>query len=220
MKTKTFFFCTTLLANIQNSHALDSEEFQAKREEAIEQKIQDKGITDKRIVEAFKAVPLEEFIDDVNSDLLDSGEPIPIEHGQFVFTFPIYANMLVLARVAPEDRILNLGTGSGYFSAVLSKLGKDIYTLEMIEPLAVKAKKKLADLGYINVHVEQGEGMLGMKEKAPFDKIFITFPIEDLSQPLVDQLKQGGRIIMLEPGTEDKVVGYMKSDQGLIQIQP
>ena len=220
MTTKIIYFIAALTLTVQTTKAEPSGASREEVEAMIEGKIQDKGISNEKIIDALKSVPLEEFTNDFQYDQLFAGESMPIDFGQFVFAPHMYADMLTHANVQPDDRILDLGKGTGYFAAVLAVLCKEVYTMETIEPLAEQAKQRLSGMGYSNVYVEHGDGMLGMQGKAPFDKIFITFPVDKVPQNLVDQLKQGGRVVMLQPGADDKIVGYIKSDQGLIQIQP
>ena len=177
----------------QTSTAAD---FAAQRQRMVEQQLKPRGITDERVIAAMAKVPREEFIPlDARSDAYEDG-PLPIGHGQTISQPYIVAFMTEQLRLTPGDRILEIGSGSGYQAAILAELVSDVYTIEIVEPLAKTAEAALQRLGYKNVHVRLGDGYKGWPEEAPFDAVIVTCAPEKVPQPLVDQLRDGGRIVI------------------------
>lgn len=206
----------TFLSSI-SLKAETSDQFQAQRDEMVKRELIDKGINDQRVIEVMKTLPLDQFVPKGSQVAVYKGQPISIGHGQMNVAPHVIALMIQNAKVSPQDKILDIGTGSGYFAAVLGKLAKDVYTIDIVRPLAKEAKARLKELGYTNVHVKKGDGLLGMEKYAPFDKIFITFSIDQVPQPLIQQLKSGGRLVMLKSGSESEVITYTKTDKGLVE---
>jgi protein-L-isoaspartate(D-aspartate) O-methyltransferase len=122
--------------------------------------------------------------------------PLPIGHGQTISQPFIVAFMTEALKPAPADKVLEIGTGSGYQAAVLAELVAQVYTIEIVKPLGERAREDLARLGYANVHVRVGDGYEGWPENAPFDAIIVTCSPEQVPQPLVDQLREGGRMVI------------------------
>jgi protein-L-isoaspartate(D-aspartate) O-methyltransferase len=141
-------------------------------------------------------VPREEFIPvDVRADAYEDG-PLPIGYDQTISQPYIVAFMTEQLRPKPSDRILEIGSGSGYQAAILAELVGDVYTIDIVEPLTKTAEATLQRLGYNNVHIKVGDGYKGWPEAAPFDAIIVTCAPEKVPQPLVDQLKDGGRMVI------------------------
>jgi len=140
-----------------------------------------------------------------------SDSPLPIGEGQTISQPYIVALMSELLEVAPGMKVLEIGTGSGYQAAVLAKLGADVHTVERIPRLCASARERLLSLGLFNVHVKQDDGTLGWPSAAPFDRIIVTAGGPEVPQPLVDQLCEGGRLIM--------PVGPAKRSQSLVLVQ-
>jgi protein-L-isoaspartate(D-aspartate) O-methyltransferase len=155
-----------------------------------------RGITDPRVLAAMGDVPREQFMPtEVRREAYDDG-PVPIGHGQTISQPYIVAFMTEKLAPQPGDRILEIGTGSGYQAAILARLVKDVYTIEIIAPLAERARADLARLGYSNVHSRAGDGYLGWPEAAPFDAIIVTCAPDRVPEALVQQLREGGRMII------------------------
>ena len=168
----------------------------SERDRMVAGQIAARGVEDPLVLEAMRAVPREDFLPaDLAGYAYEDG-PLPIGHGQTISQPYIVAVMTAAARVRPGDRVLEIGTGSGYGAAVLSKIAGEVYTVERIEGLADSARDRLAALGYGNVHVRCGDGTLGWAEHAPYDAIIVTAGGPSVPRALLDQLKPGGRLVM------------------------
>ncbi len=151
---------------------------------------------DERVMAAMAAVPRHEFVRPEDRDLAYENRPLPIGHGQTISQPYIVAIMSDLVEPAPGCRALEVGTGSGYQAAVLGKLCKVVYTIEIVEPLGVQARQRLGRLGYDNVEVRIGDGYYGWEEHAPFDVIVVTAVSTHIPPPLIRQLKPGGHMVL------------------------
>ena len=155
-----------------------------------------RGIKNRSVLDAMAAVPRHEFVPENQRKLAYEDEPLPIGYGQTISQPYIVAFMIEKLDPKPADRILEIGTGSGYQAAILSCLVAQVYTIEILEPLAKEAAANLKRLGYLNVKVLTGDGYKGWPEHAPFDGIIVTCAPDHIPQPLVDQLKDGGQMII------------------------
>lgn len=155
-----------------------------------------RGIQDARVLAAMRAVPRHEFVPAELRPNAYEDRPLPIGHGQTISQPFIVAFMTEQLRPQATDRVLEIGTGSGYQAAVLAGLVKEIYTIEIVEPLAQRAAADLARLGYTNVFVRAGDGHQGWPEHAPFDAIIVTCAPDRVPGPLVEQLRDGGRMVI------------------------
>ena len=153
-------------------------------------------VRDPRVLAAMKLVPRHEFVPREFRRYSYVDEPLPIGHEQTISQPYIVALMTELLKPRPDDRVLEIGTGSGYQAAVLSLLVKEVYTIEIVEPLAKRAENDLRRLGYDNVFARAGDGYRGWPDKAPFDSVIVTAAPERVPQPLVEQLKEGGRLVL------------------------
>jgi protein-L-isoaspartate(D-aspartate) O-methyltransferase len=171
-------------------------DFAVQRQRMVEQQLKQRGIKDERVLSAMGKVPREEFVPaDARSDAYEDG-PLPIGYDQTISQPYVVAFMTEQLRPKPTDRVLEIGSGSGYQAAILAELVSDVYTIEIVEPLAKSAEGTLRRLGYKNVHINVGDGYRGWPEMAPFDAIVVTCAPEKVPQPLVDQLKDGGRMVV------------------------
>jgi protein-L-isoaspartate(D-aspartate) O-methyltransferase len=172
--------------------------FAQARRRMVEQQLAGFGrdITNRRVLEVMGQVPRHEFVPANVVREAYEDYPLPIGHGQTISQPYIVAFMTQCLEPQPHHRVLEIGTGSGYQAAVLSPLVKEVYTIEIIEPLARQAEATLKRLGYTNVMVKAGDGYLGWPEHAPFDSIIVTCAPEKVPEPLVRQLKEGGRMII------------------------
>ncbi len=175
---------------------IDEDTFTRQRKRMVEEQIAYRGIVDKGVLEAMQAVPRHLFIPEENRSYSYYDQPVPIGFGQTISQPYIVAFMTELLKLGKEDVVLEVGTGSGYQAAILSKLVKQVYTIEIIEGLGKEASKRLKTMGYNNVEVKVGDGYKGWSEHAPFDAIIVTAAAEHIPQPLVDQLKPGGRLVI------------------------
>jgi protein-L-isoaspartate(D-aspartate) O-methyltransferase len=171
-------------------------DFAAERERMVQQQLKPRGINDGRVLAAMAKVPREEFIPPQSREASYEDGPLSIGYGQTISQPYIVAFMTEQLRPKPNDRVLEVGTGSGYQAAILGELVAEVYTIEIIEPLTRTAEATLQRLGYKNVHVKAGDGYKGWPENSPFDAIIVTCAPDHVPQPLIDQLKEGGRMII------------------------
>jgi protein-L-isoaspartate(D-aspartate) O-methyltransferase len=155
-----------------------------------------RDLTNRAVLEVMGKVPRHEFVPNDLRGEAYADHPLPIGYGQTISQPYIVAFMTEQLDPKPGDRVLEIGTGSGYQAAVLAALTKDVYTIEIVEPLARRAQTDLSRLGITNVHVRAGDGYKGWPEAAPFDSIIVTCAPEEVPKPLVTQLKEGGRMII------------------------
>jgi protein-L-isoaspartate(D-aspartate) O-methyltransferase len=151
---------------------------------------------DPRVKDAIARVPRHLFVPAAQQPYAYENRPLPIGHEQTISQPYIVALMTDLLKPAREDRVLEIGTGSGYQAAVLAELVRSVHTIEIVEPLAVEARERLDRLGYRNVEVRTGDGYKGWEERAPFDAIMVTAGADEVPPPLLRQLKPGGRMII------------------------
>jgi protein-L-isoaspartate(D-aspartate) O-methyltransferase len=180
----------------------ENKEYGAQREEMIEKQLRRRGIHDAAVLAAMAEVPRHEFVsENVRSHAYDD-LPLPIGSGQTISQPYIVAAMTAALHLQPGDRVLEIGTGCGYHAAVLSRLAKEVFTIERRPELASSASATLARLGYSNAHVHCGDGTLGLPELAPFDAILVAAAAPAVPKPLLAQLAEGGRIILPIGGAE------------------
>nr|WP_218042879.1 protein-L-isoaspartate(D-aspartate) O-methyltransferase [Steroidobacter gossypii] len=168
----------------------------AARSEMVTRQIADRGVRDQRVLSAMRKVPRHEFVPAAERRHAYRDTPLPIGDGQTISQPYIVALMTELARPDPSDRVLEIGTGSGYQAAVLAELVQHVYTIEIEPVLAQRAKQALDRIGYRNVTVRAGDGYAGWPEHAPFDIVIVTAAPDHIPQPLIDQLKAGGRMVV------------------------
>jgi protein-L-isoaspartate(D-aspartate) O-methyltransferase len=166
------------------------------RKDMVYSQIVARGISDEKVINAMLKVERHKFVPRGYEKLAYGDYPLPIEEGQTISQPYIVALMTEEIELEPADKVLEIGTGSGYQAAVLSLLVDKVYTIEIIESLATTAAQRLEDLGFLNVEVRHGDGFLGWPEDAPFDAIIITCAPPKLPKPLVEQLAEGGRLIV------------------------
>jgi protein-L-isoaspartate(D-aspartate) O-methyltransferase len=164
----------------------------AERRRMVEQQLRSRDIKDLRVLAAMEKVPRHLFVPENVRAQAYGDHPLPIGHGQTISQPYIVAFMTEALDVRPEHRVLEIGTGSGYQAAILGELAGEVYTMEIIEPLAQSARETLERLGYKNVHVRAGNGYEGWPEHAPYDRIMVTAAPEEVPPALVEQLKMGG----------------------------
>ena len=196
---------------------LDEGSLRARRLVMVAEQIEARGIGDGRVLESMRKVPRHRF---VPGHLVDSAyydTPLPIGYGQTISQPYIVAYMTEALRVAPQHKVLEIGTGSGYQAAVLGELAKDVYTIEIVPELALQARRTLEALGYRNVHAREGDGYLGWPEAAPFDRIIVTAAPEQVPQPLVDQLAVGGRLVVPVGTFSQRMTIIEKNEKGVVR---
>jgi protein-L-isoaspartate(D-aspartate) O-methyltransferase len=198
MRRRTAHFLTTtyLVLAISPACGFAEENYQAQRHQMVAQEIDAAGVTNPRVLEAMRGTPRHEFVPKGFREQAYFDAALPIGDNQTISPPFVVAYMTQELDPQPTDRVLEIGTGSGYQAAVLSPLVKEVYTIEIVQRLGHRAERTLRRLKYENVQVRTGDGYLGWPEAAPFDKIIVTCSPEDIPTPLVEQLKEGGRMII------------------------
>ncbi|MEO5753120.1 MAG: protein-L-isoaspartate(D-aspartate) O-methyltransferase [Chthoniobacterales bacterium] len=171
-------------------------EFATDRARMVREQIAMRGVTDQRVLEAMGEVPREQFVPEETRGRSYSDRPMPIGYDQTISQPYIVAFMTEKLQLKPTDRVLEIGTGSGYHAAILGELAAQVYTIEIVEPLGKRAAATLARLGHRNVHVRIGDGYKGWLEHAPYDAVIVTCAPDHVPLPLIEQTKEGGRIII------------------------
>lgn len=166
------------------------------RRDMVEHQLIGRDITDEAVLSAMRRVPRERFVTSGDEPLAYGDHPLPVGHGATISQPYIVALMTQLARVTPGERVLDVGTGSGYQAAVLAEMGADVYGIEVVPELAERAADDLRAAGYPNVHVRAGDGYHGWPEAAPFAAIIVAAAAPALPRPLTDQLAPGGRLVI------------------------
>ena len=166
------------------------------RMKMVETQIRRRGVTDKDVLLAMETVPRHEFVPDQYEAQAYADHPLPIGYGQTISQPYIVALMTELLNLSTTDRVLEIGTGSGYQAAILAQIVSAVYSVEIVEPLAIEARERLERLGYDNIHTLHADGYYGWEEHAPFDAIIVTAAPDHIPQPLVQQLKDGGKLVI------------------------
>ncbi len=169
---------------------------QLERDQMVDTQIVAGGITDQKVIEAMRRVPRHRFMPEEKSEDAYGDFPLPIGYGQTISQPYIVAYMTQALNLKPDEKVLEIGTGSGYQAAILAELVSKVFTIEIVEPLAALAKKTLEDLGYENVVVRAGDGYKGWPEESPFDAVILTAAPKQVPAPLLEQLAIGGRLIV------------------------
>jgi len=195
----------------------DADRFAEARRRMVAEQIAARGIADERVLAAMRSVPRHEFVPAERRDDAYEDFPIGIGHGQTISQPYIVALMTSLARVGSGARVLEVGTGSGYQAAVLAACGAEVWTIEIVEPLAERAKADLARLGFARVHVRSGDGYRGWPEVAPFDAIVVTAAPPSVPAPLLEQLAMGGRLVIPvgEIGAIQSLEVHTRTERGI-----
>lgn len=194
---KKIFFCAFLTAALcRICLASEEEVFAPNRERMVQEQVERRGITDMRVLDAMRKVKRHLFLPAGLRNAAYEDRPLPIGMGQTISQPYIVALMTELLRLKGSEKVLEIGTGSGYQAAILAELAKEVYTIDILEPLARNAEKLLKELGYTNIYVSHGDGFLGWPEFSPFDAIIVTCAPEEIPAPLIEQLAEGGRLVI------------------------
>jgi len=193
----------------------DTDEHRKARERMVREQIAARGVRDARVLEAMRKVPRHLFVPAELQMFAHADGPLPIGHGQTISQPYIVAFMTEALQLKPDDRVLEIGTGSGYQAAVLAELVKETYSIEIVEPLAKQAGVRLQQLGYTNVHLRVGDGYRGWPEAAPFDAIMVTAAPDHIPQPLIEQLREGGRLVLPVGRYEQDLVLIRRTSGGI-----
>ena len=194
-------------------------DYDAQRAAMVEAQLRGRDVRDPRVLDAMRKVPRHRFVPERVRSQAYADHPLPIGHDQTISQPYIVGFMSQALRVEPTHKVLEIGTGSGYQAAILAELAREVYTIEIVAPLAESAKALLAELGYTNVHVRAGNGYLGWPEQAPFDRIMVTAAPDEVPRALVEQLKVGG-LMAIPVGTYEQELRIMRrTDKGLDTLE-
>jgi len=186
------------------------------REQMVEHQILSRGVRNKRVLDAMLRVPRHLFVGESLRDMAYSDQPLPIGEEQTISQPYMVALMTELLKLKGHEKVLEIGTGSGYQTAILAELAQEVYTVEIVQILALKAEKLLRDLGYQNVKFKIGDGYLGWEEYAPFDVIIVTCGPDHVPHPLEEQLVDGGRLV-IPVGYEYQILTILEKARGKLR---
>jgi len=207
--------CNAKRDEIQSKTMVQPEDWKKKAERMVESQIVARGVSDTRVLEAMRNTPRHLFVPENMRDAAFNDSPLPIGYNQTISQPYIVALMTELLELKGDEKVLEIGTGSGYQAAVLSSLVDTCYSIEVVKELAAQAGKRLAELNYDNVVVKWGDGYGGWKEHAPFNAIIITAAPEEIPENLVDQLAVGGRMVLpVGRGFQDLIL-ITKNQKGI-----
>jgi len=182
--------------SINNLAADEKDRFLSQRQSMVREQIEGRGITDKRVLRAMLSVRRDEFVSRFLKPFAYMDSPLPIGYEQTISQPYIVALMTESLELRPQDKVLEIGTGSGYQAAILAEIVKEVYTIEIIPGLYNKAKDTLESLGYKNIKLRCADGYKGWPEAGPFDAIIVTCAPEEIPAPLLEQLKEGARMVI------------------------
>ena len=183
------------LAGFQNTRS-DQDSFMIERQKMVSNQLIARGISDLRVISAFEKVERHLFVPEALRRFAYADQPLPIGDGQTISQPYMVAYMSEVIAIQPGEKVLEIGTGSGYQAAILAEMGAHVYSIEVLEPLAERAANTLNRLGYKNLHLKTGDGYLGWNDHAPYDAIVVTCSPTKIPQALQDQLAEGGRMIV------------------------
>lgn len=203
-------------SDLTGSSQRSEEEFAKERRKLVDV-LKSRGLKKKTVLDALLKVPRHKFVPASHRNLAYEDRALPIAHEQTISQPYIVGYMTEAADIAPGDKVLEIGTGSGYQAAVLAKLAKEVYSIEIVPSLADNARNLLRELGYKNVQVKTGNGYLGWPEHAPFDAIIVTAAPDEVPQALVDQLAVGGTMVVPVGSQFQEMVIITRSESGVVE---
>ncbi len=218
----TLIIYTLVFPAIPLSPANSSEDpaFTEARRRMVERDLRGRDIRDPRVLEVMGRVPRHLFVEPSQRNKAYADHPLPIGEGQTISQPYIVALMTQILQVQPGERVLEIGTGSGYQAAVLAELGARVYTIEIQQGLANQAARLLKELGYTQVQVKYGDGYIGWEEESPFDAIIVTCAANHIPPALIQQLKEGGRLVIpLGSTTYSQTLTLATKKEGKVNIQ-
>ncbi len=191
-----FIFVIVGTGLLNGTAAMSEKDYKSDRERMVDEQIVQRGIADPRVLTALRAVERHQYMPPAVWHLAYEDYPVDIGHGQTISQPYIVALMTELLQLDADDKVLEIGTGSGYQAAVLAQIAKEVYTVEIVEALGKSAAATFVRLGYRNIQAKVGDGYEGWPEHAPFDAIIVTAAPEHIPEPLIAQLKPGGRMVL------------------------
>lgn len=194
-----------------------SQNYEAERSEMVNQQILNRGIRNEQVLNAMESVKRHLFVPQEYRHLSYSDRPLPIGHGQTISEPRIVALMTDYLNLKEHEKVLEIGTGSGYQSAVLAEIVDQVYTVEIVEELAQRARTTLNKLGYDNVHIRIGDGYKGWEAHAPYDAIIVTASPTDIPPPLKEQLAEGGRMVIPVGGSVYQKLVLLRKKNGKVK---
>jgi len=220
MKKKVIFLLTASLGlfSLLNFGVLGKTDFPRQREEMIRSQIEARGIKDKKVLAAMKKVKRHLFVPPGLRNFAYYDQPLPVGQGQTISQPYIVALMTELLLLKGDEKVLEIGTGSGYQAAILAEIAGEVYTIEILPVLAQSSERLLDQLGYKNIKVRCGDGYQGWPEQAPFDAIIVTCAPPNIPQALIDQLADGGRLV-IPLGEEVQELKVLVKKKGKIEIE-
>ncbi len=190
------FFAFSKYPAVESTRRTDTDKTNTQRQVMVREQLAGRGIRDSRVLEAMSKIPRHRFVEKSLRDQAYEDHPLPIGEGQTISQPYVVALMTAALKLKPSDRVLEIGTGSGYQAAVLAEIVKEVYTIEIRESLKKRAENLLDELGYRNIKTRYADGYFGWEEYAPFDAVIITASANHIPPPLMKQLKDGGRLII------------------------
>jgi protein-L-isoaspartate(D-aspartate) O-methyltransferase len=218
-RAQIFLVCGILSALLPGASSLGGDEAERRRH-LVEQELIPAGIESQAVIQSVLSTPRHEFVPRDQRQMAYFDMALPIGNEQTISSPFIVAFMTQVAQPKPTDRVLEIGTGSGYQAAIISPLVKDVYTIEIVEELGERARKTLKRLGYENVHVKIGDGFKGWPEYAPFDIILVTCSPEDVPRPLIEQLQEGGKLVIPVGERYQQTLYLMTKKEGELVREP
>jgi len=204
----------TVLPLLASMVMCEAQDYRSMRERMVRDQMETRGVKDERVLSVMRATPRHLFVPKAMERRAYEDTPLPIGFGQTISQPYIVASMTEMLGIKPGDRILEIGTGSGYQAAVLAQLAKEVYSMEIVKELGSRSEALLKDLGHSNVQLRIGDGYRGWPEKAPFDKIILTAAPPEIPRALIDQLKNGGRLVAPEGQSWQELVVIDKDASG------
>lgn len=208
------FFLLSVAAGCKAKAPANGDTLRTQRLRMVTAQIEARGVRDPQVIQAMKTVPRHEFVPEPLRPLAYSDGPLPIGEDQTISQPYIVAFMTEALKLMPNDKVLEIGTGSGYQAAVLAEIVDTVFTIEIIENLGRSAEIRLKSLGYDNIFVRIGDGYQGWPEEAPFDAVIVTAAPAHVPQPLIDQLSMGGRLVIPVGRTFQELIRITKIPGG------
>jgi protein-L-isoaspartate(D-aspartate) O-methyltransferase len=202
------------IKGMPDSHKTSEDRYAQTRQRMVRDQIERRGVRDPEVLRAMAEVPRHHFVPEGLQDKAYEDRPLLIGEGQTISQPYIVAYMTEMVGLEEGDRVLEIGTGSGYQAAILASIASEVFSIEILPDLASRATRRLRDLGYRNVTVRSGDGFRGWLEEAPFDAIVVTAAPKSVPRPLLEQLKVGGRLVAPVGSLEQQLVRWTRTPDG------